>query len=212
MGALTTTQITQRVSVLLQDVAHVRWPIAEQLSYLTDGVRELCVLKPDACAKTATLSLVAGTRQTLPDDGVSLIDVIRNTVGDKRAPRRAYRELLDAYDPLWHASTPAQVVQHYTFDAQNQRVLHVYPPNTGTGALEIVYAAAPAELAEGDSLGVSDVWVPTLVNYVLYRCYSKDAEYAGNATLAAAYYTAFSNQLAGKTGAETAVDPNRNAV
>lgn len=212
MATLTTTPILTRVSTLLQDVTNIRWTKAELLTYLSDGQRELCVYKPDACVKTASMALVAGTRQTLPADGVAFVDVIRNTTGSQRAPRSVSREILDAQIPNWHSSTPAAEVLHYTFDPQNQKVIYTYPPNTGTGSLEVAYAASPVELTEGATLGVDDIWLPTLVNYVMYRCYSKDAEYAANAQLAVAYYQAFTTQVGAKTASEVAVDVNRNSA
>ena len=212
MATLTTTPILTRVATLLQDITNIRWPKTELLTYLSDAQRELCVYKPDACVKTATMPLVAGTRQTLPADGVAFVDVVRNTTGSQRAPRAVVRDILDAQIPSWHSATPAAEVQHFTFDPQNQKVIYTYPPNTGTGALEIVYAASPVELTDGATLQVDDVWMPTLVNYVMYRCYSKDAEYAANAQLAVAYYQAFTAQLGAKTAAETATDLNRNSA
>ena len=138
--------------------------------------------------------------------------VVMNMAGSKRAPRVVTREILDVETPDWHTSTPDVDVKYYTFDPQNQRVFYVYPPNTGTGSLEVVYAVSPPELADGDALQVDSVWLPALVNYVMYRCYSKDAEYAANANLAVAYYQAFTNLLAGKTSAEAALDARQNSV
>ena len=212
MATLTTTPILTRVAALIQDPTNVRWPKPELLAYLSDGQRELCLFKPDACAKTAVVNLVADTRQVLPSDGVVLIDVVRNMAGSKRAPRVVTREILDVQTPDWHTSAPDVDIKYYTFDPQNQRVFYVYPPNTGTGSLEVVYAVSPPELADGDALQVDSVWLPALVNYVMYRCYSKDAEYAANANLAVAYYQAFTNLLAGKTSAEAALDARQNSV
>ena len=75
MATLTTTPILARVAALVQDPTNVRWPKPELLAYLSDGQRELCLLKPDARAKTAVISLVADTRQVLPSDGVVQIAV-----------------------------------------------------------------------------------------------------------------------------------------
>lgn len=214
---LTTTAVTDRVGILLQDTTAIRWPVAERLQYASDAIREICAFKPDAAVKTAVASLVAGTKQSLPADGVMLVDVTRNMgVGGAtpgRAPRLVTREILDAQLPNWHNGTPAAEVIHYTFDAQNQKSYYVYPPQpaAGQGSLELVYAAVPTELAEGAALPLDDTWLPAIVNYVLYRCYSKDAEYAANANLAVAYYQAFNAQMVGRTNAEAAADVNRNA-
>ena len=218
MAALVTTPIVSRVSGLLQDAGNVRWTLPELLSYITDAAREVCIYKPEACAKTATVTLVAGTKQSLPADGSVLLDVVRNMgVGGAtpgRVPRLVSRDLLDAQNPNWHASTPAAEAKHYTFDPQSQKVFYVYPPqpSSGTGSLEVVYAAEPTEAVEGGSLGLDSTWVPAVVNYTLYRCYSKDAEYAANAQLAVAYYQSFNAQMTARTAAEQASDVNRNSA
>lgn len=217
MATLTTAAVTDRVGILLQDPTAIRWPIAERLSYVSDACREICSFKPDVFIKTAVHALSPGTRQTLPSDGVMLIDVTRNMgvsmSAPGRAPRVVTREILDAQIPNWHASAPSPDVVHYTFDPQNQRAFYVYPPQPAAnqGSLEIVYAGTPAELNEGDLLPIDDTWMPALVNYTLYRCYSKDAEYAANGNLAVAYYQAFTAQIVGRANAEAAFDINRNS-
>lgn len=211
---LTTTAVTDRVGILLQDTTATRWPVAERLQYATDAIREICLFRPDACAKAATVPLSAGTKQALPVDGVLLIDVLRNmgtggaTPG--RAPRRVQIGVLDAHVPDWHKSAASATAIHWLADPQNQKTFYVYPPQPAAdqGSLEIVYAAAPAELTDGAPLPLDDVWMPAIVNYVLYRCYAKDADFAGNAALATAYYQAFSAQIGGRSGAEEAVSAN----
>ncbi len=215
MAAIQVNDVVTRVAQLLQDTTHIRWPLAEKLQYITDAAREVCFFKPDACVKTSVVSLVAGTKQGIPADGTTLIDIVRNMgVGGATpgsAPRAVTREILDAQMPNWHASTPGAEVKHYTFDPQNQKVFYVYPPqpSSGTGSLEVVYAAEPTEAVEGGSLGLDSTWVPAVVNYTLYRCHSKDAEYAANANLAVAYYQAFNAQLVGRGNAEGAADPRQ---
>ena len=218
MAAIQVNDVVLRVGQLLQDTTHIRWPLAEKLQYITDAVREVCFYKPDACVKMAVANLVAGTKQGLPAEGTTLIDIVRNMgVGGATpgaAPRAVTRDILDAQMPGWHASTPAAEVKHYIFDPQNQRVFYVYPPQpaTGQGSLELVYSAEPGNATENGTLDLNGTWLPAIVNYALYRCYSKDAEYASNAQLAAAYYQAFNAQMVGRTNAEMGADINRNSA
>lgn len=220
MAAIQVNDVVTRVGQLLQDTTHIRWPLAEKLQYITDAAREVCFYKPEACVKTAVVNLVAGTKQGIPTEGTTLIDIVRNMgVGGASpgvAPRAVTREILDAQIPGWHASSAAAEVKHYTFDPQNQRVFYVYPPQpagVGTqGSLEMVYSAEPANATDSGTLDLDGTWLPAIVNYALYRCYSKDAEYAANANLAAAYYQAFNAQMVGRTNAEMAADINRNSA
>jgi hypothetical protein len=218
MAPIQVNHVVVRVGQWRQDTTHIRWPLAEKLQYITDAVREVCFYKPDACVKTAVANLVAGTKQAIPAEGTTLIDIVRNMGAGGAtpgvAPRAVTRDILDAQMPGWHASTPAAEVKHYVFDPQNQRVFYVYPPQpaTGQGSLELVYSAEPANATENGTLDLDGTWLPAIVNYALYRCYSKDAEYAANANLAAAYYQAFNAQMVGRTNAEQAADINRNSA
>ena len=218
MAAIQVNDVVTRVGQLLQDTTHIRWPLDEKLQYITDACREVCFYKPDACVQTSVATLVAGTKQTIPAAGTTLLDIVRNMgVGGTTpgiAPRIVTREILDAQQSDWHASPPDSVVRHYVFDQQNQKVFYVFPPQptTSQGSLEMVYSAEPAEAVSGGTLELDGTWLPAIVNYTLYRCYSKDAEYAANANLAQLYHQAFTGQLVGRTNAETASDVNRNSV
>ena len=86
---------------------------------------------------------MAGTRQSLPPDGVQLLDVVRNLPG--RAVRIVMREILDAQLPDWHSDAATTVVKHFCYSEQNLKTFYVYPPNTGTGTVELVYSAAPQD-------------------------------------------------------------------
>ena len=209
MAAVQVNDVVTRASEIVQDTTHVRWPLAEKLGYITDAVREICLYKPDALAKTATLSLVPGVRQPLPADCVALVDVLSN--GDGTSVRPTSRAQMDAVAPGWQTGTASAVVKHWMFDPQDQNQILVYPPqpSVSPGSLVITYAAAPTEAVAGGTLTIKDVWLPVIVNYVLFRLYSKDADYAGNANLATAYYQAFNAQLVGRGNAEGAADPRQ---
>ena len=56
---------------------------------------------------------------------------------------------------------------------------------------------------------VDDVYATALINYMLYRAYSKDAEYAANAAQATAFYQQFMALLGAKVTAETVTAPNQ---
>lgn len=219
MGTLTATAVIDRVSTLLQDTDNIRWPVAELLLWISDAQREVGSYKPDALVITGAVPLVAGTKQSLPANGIALIDVVRNMGANAttpgRAPRLVMREILDAQMPTWHSDTPSAEVRHYVFDPANQRTFYVQPPqpSVSPGSLEVVYSAAPANITTaGQSLILDDTWISAVTNYVLYRAYSKDAEYAANANLAVAYYQAFITQMTGRSNAEAMLDPNRNAT
>lgn len=207
MATITTASIISKVSILLQDITNIRWTQAELLDWLNDGQREIVMYKPNACIKNIDVALVAGTKQTLPADGISLIRVSRNTGGN--AITVAKSQVLDAGVPNWHASSRANSkVDHYCYSPFDPRTYYVYPPSPGGNSVELVYCAAPAAATLEGVISIDDIYGTLLINYIAYRAYSKDAEYAENAAFAQSYGATFVAQLTGKGNSEANTDPN----
>lgn len=200
--ALTAANILTRASDIIQDQTNVRWPTDELLRYLNDGRREIAIVRPDLYASTSVVTLSAGTKQALPSDGSRFLDAVRNMSGTSpsftagRAVRIVEREILDAQKPDWHTETGAATIQHFMFDERNPKVFYVYPPSNGSAKLEIVYSQTPTEItATSTELTNEDIYAGALVDYVCYRSFSKDSEYAGNAQRAGLHYQQFANSL-----------------
>ncbi|WP_025915801.1 DUF6682 family protein [Herminiimonas sp. CN] len=207
MATLPASSIINRVSILLQDAANVRWPRLELLDWLNDGQREVALYKPNACVRNIDVTLAAGTKQAIPADGNSLVDIPRNTNG--MAIRLVARGTLDVQVPDWHLPSKASAkVAHYCYSEHDPKNFYVYPPSPGGNSVEIVYNANPADAALGGAISIDDIYASALVDYVMYRAYSKDTEYAANGQTASNHYQAFIAAIRGKVGAEVATDPN----
>lgn len=208
---VTAQSIISRVRTQLIDVgATQHWSDAELLQWLSDGLRTLVGANPAASATRFELAMVAGTKQTLPADGHLLLDVERNTTG--RAVRKADQAALDAFSPEWHTSTQAAAVKHYIYNPLMQQQFYVYPPNDGTGSLQIIYSVMPADLtAVSDVLPVDDIYQTALFDYVMYRCHQKDSDYAAGG-VANAYFTAFQAVATGTVAGEAAQQPNSSGA
>jgi len=205
MATYTVTNLLNRASTLLQDPTNIRWPQAELVDWLNDGQREIAAFKPNAFVKNESFTLAAGSKQVLPAAGISLVDVPRNSNGN--AIRVVSREILDAQIPDWHTKT-GTAVKHYTYTAHDPKTFYVYPAVSG-GSVDIIYVSAPTDASIGGNITLDDIYAAALLNYVMYRAYSKDAEYAQNPALAKAYYDAFQAQLGGKATAEGVSNPNQ---
>ena len=207
--------IIRRVVETMQDNTSVRWPVAELVRYLNDGQREVVLYRPDSMVTNATVALVAGAKQAVPTNGSKLIDVIRNTAGTKRSVRMTVRNILDTQSPNWYNLAGVTEILHYMYDARDPKVFYVYPPAASTGAsVEIVYSAYPTDITEPadgavysavtGNISLPDIYGNVLADYILYRAYTKDSEYAGNAQRAQAHYAAFqaalTTEMAGTTG------------
>lgn len=216
--AITAQSIVRRAVETLQDTNNVRWSIGELVRYLNDGQREIATTRPDATATTISHALVAGTKQAIPTTGSKLISVVRNTGGSKRSIRMTNRVILDAQVPDWHDATGVTEIIHYMYDVREPKVFYVYPPAASSGAsVELVHSAYPADITEpgagtsytdvAGNISVADQYANALNDYILFRAYTKDAEYAANAARAQAHYGAFSGALGVEFSGTTGVTP-----
>lgn len=218
MATITGASLITRAATLIQDATAVRWPRTELLDWLNDGQREVVLLKPEASVTNAATVLTASTtRQTLPSTGIQLIDITRNMGAGGATPGQAIRlvsrEVLDAQVNTWHSdANSGGYIKHYTYDPRDPRVFYVYPKAPASAwYVELVYSSSPTDTTDGGSpsaIGVDDTYANALLDYMLYRAYSKDAEYAQNAQLAVAHYSAFQNSLGVKSQNDMSHNPN----
>jgi hypothetical protein len=177
------------------------------------------MVRPDANAVTAAFVPVLGARQALPAASMSLIDVPRNTGGNKRAIRKIALEDLDAINRDWRSMTAATEIIHFCYDPREPNVFDVYPPAAASGvSVDITYGAYPTDVPapSGDgkafttvagNISVNDQWGTALYNYMLARAFNKDAEYGGNAALSAAYMSTFTNLIGAQLQSSQTVAP-----
>lgn len=225
-GTLTGANLISRIQDILQDTTSIRWPEAELLRYINDAQREVTNLRPEATATTANVALVVGTKQSLPAGGLRLIKVTRNMsdasggATGKRAVRLVDADILNTQEPDWHDPTVSgdaahtTTVKHYIFDEDDPRSFYVYPGASSTSTfLEIVYSGAPTDLGNTSAtIAVDDIFGNAIIDYVLFRCYLKDAEFAGNQQRAGTHYQLFTGSLGAGGQAQFNVSPNQDQV
>ncbi|NCC40556.1 MAG: hypothetical protein EOM21_14095 [Gammaproteobacteria bacterium] len=215
--AVAVEDIITRAQIILQDTTGTRWPTAELLNWLNDSYKEIVQARPDLYpVTTPTFTCVAGTRQVAPTGALRMIDVVRNGGGTKRAVRLIDRRILDDQLPSWHSQSGSTEIQHWMFDPRTPREFLVYPPAASGASLEIVYSAVPAphDTATGN-IAIIDSYGNVMLDYILYRAYTKDAEYTANAARAQAHYGAMQNAIssgaasdaAGRPGAQPGLQP-----
>lgn len=199
MGTISARAVINRAKRIIQDQTGVRWPNDELLQWLNSGQREIVSLRPDAGAITETRQLVAGTKQSVPDSSIRVLDIIRNMGLDGSTPGDVVtyvtRNILDTQLRGWHYSTPSPTAVHWTYDDREPRTFYVFPPQpaTGRGSIDIIHSECPepctlagvalddgvgTTIASADSLiRIDDIYEPSLVDYVVFRSYNKNQEY-----------------------------------
>jgi hypothetical protein len=224
-GTITAANLLLRIRDTLQDTTGVRWLDAELLRYMNDAQREIVNLRPDAAADHGNVQLVTGTEQTIPDVGLRLIKVVRNmsatgsSATGKRVIRIVDREILDSQEPNWHDPTVSgdaahtTVVKHYVFDEDDPRKYYVYPGVAGNAYVEIVFSRSPTDFANtGSAVSyLDDTYANAIIDYVLYRAYMKDAEFAGNQQRSGMHYQLFTSSLGAGGQSQTMLSPNMDA-
>jgi hypothetical protein len=212
MGTITAQTIVNNAALQLTDVSNVRWTSAELLSWLNDGLRQIVTMQPNAASKIGTIALIAGTRQSIPSDGWMLLRVLRNMGTDGLTPGRAIRvisrEVMDAFNPYWHTDTPTLEVKNFIYDIEDQLAFHVYPPQKSGQYIELNYSQSPTNLTLSQAIPIFDVFASALLDYIMYRACSKDAEYAPGLQLAQLYLSTFTAAIAVKDKSEKEVTPD----
>ena len=222
------SEITSKAGIILQDTTHVRWPLAELYQWINDGQREVVMYKPEACVINEVINLEGGlTKQQLraPNDTngvarvpVRLLELTRNygLVSKSSTPGKAIRfidrTVMDAQNPDWHTlSTSDGVILHYMHDPRDPLTFYVYPKPWAATRVEAVYSFMPTPVSSpSTNLSVADIFSNAVLDYVLFRCYSKDAEFAGNGDRAMSHYNAFANAVGIKWQVDLDVSPAAN--
>lgn len=214
--------VISKVQTLLQDATSVRWSLLELQGWLNDAYRDAVNLRPDCNTLVGTFTCVAGPRQNITAQfpaALRLIEVVRNlaTTSDKRAVALTTRKTLDSQLRTWYANTQSPTIEQYVFDPRTPKEFLVYPPATTAAQLEVVYSAVPtahaltaeqlASSATAEVIRIDDSYANALIDYMMYRAYSKNTESTTNATKAGAYYQAFQNALGVKGQSEAASQP-----
>lgn len=206
MGTITTTSIITKAQALMLDAAGERWSQSDCLKWLNEGQRALLTYKPNAYVKRVTVDLAAGTTQSLPADAIALINIPANASG--LSVGVADLRVMDAKAPRWRQTDPEVEVRHFMYSTLDPKRYEVYPPNTGTGQVEMVHSALPPDATANGTISVDDIYEAPLVDYIAYRGYSQDSEYTPDQSRADKHLNAFIAALTGKAKGEAATTPN----
>jgi hypothetical protein len=167
--------ILDSVAGTLLDTAGRTWTPDELLDYLNEALRTTALVHHDIYVVQTAVVLAAGVQQEIPADGTALIDIPRNT--DGRIVTQVDKGLLDEASRFWPAGTQEAVVEHFTADPRNPLRYVIFPPNDGTGVVDLIYAAVPPQVMyAAEEIQIPDSYVAPLLNYVLAKAYMKNSK------------------------------------
>lgn len=193
--ATTVKDIFDRAGIILRDTEFRQWTEDELLAWYNEALAEVVRVRPEASALLHPQVLVAGSVQDLPANAVQLLRVSL-CVESGRAPRRTEIETLDSANPSWQSGTPSDSVKRYAVDGDNPRQFFVFPPNDGTGNIELVYSLVPENVIVSTGLfGLPAIYEAVVLNYILFRAFSKSSEDASHDSQANKYYSLFAEAV-----------------
>lgn len=198
---------------LLEDLAQVQlndpkgenWSLTELLRYLNDGLQLMVQYVPHEFSKVKTDTLVAGAEQSLPAQGVELVEILANVnANDTYAdvPFETTKRSLSLGDPAWRQASPG-TAKEWAKDPSSPTTYWVSPPAAAGNKVEIEYIEHPSTLVINGVLPIHGDLEPALADYVLYRAFSKDTDYAGEAGLSTLHYNSFLSAVGGGSHGES---------
>ncbi|WP_017445807.1 DUF6682 family protein [Gayadomonas joobiniege] len=199
MATIKVVDVIERAREISQDKTNISWSNDEWLMWFNDAVLAVVNARPDSLINNGEISTVAGSKQSIPDDGIRFIDLVQNI--DSGTPIRAIsRRQLDDQVPAWHKKSGTEV-HHFVFNPVDPKNFYIYPQPQVGHKLEIMYSIAPTSVeisdyeADTTVLPVDDVYLNPILDLMLYRAYSKDADYVENQQRAIAHQQAAYNAL-----------------
>lgn len=194
---ISVADLLRRLSNMMNDEQKTRWTEEEQIDWFNDAAREIVLRRPSARAVTELLALGEGTYQQCAQGTTQLLNVVRN-IGPTGKPGRAISigdlQQLDRADPDWHSLTPG-TTRHYMVDERNPTAFYVYPPAVDGALVEVLVALPPPKVSSAeDSIDMRIEFINAILNWAMFRCHTKDSEYAQGA-VATLHYEAFTDAI-----------------
>ena len=208
--ATTVRSILNRSAALLNDEEFTRWEESELLEWLNDGQRVIARgPATDVYVVRGNITAVAGTVQSLPSDGIRLVDVVKNVTDGSNIQQSDYA-IVDMLNSTWRNATAA-VAENYFYDERNPKEFEVYPPQSGGETIEIVYNAQPGDATVTGNIIIDDMYADALIDYIVYRGLSKDTEDTSTELRRAdSYYKAFLLGAGFKDTTDAMIEPRRS--
>lgn len=212
-----TEALVNSVRAELKDPNGVRFDDPALAEYLTSAGRMLAFLRPDEFSERAVVACVAGHVQTIPDDGLRLIEVSHNVdASDNPGDHISFvdERVLNRFAPSWRTETLVDAAIEYTWDDRRPREFLLVPPVNADVKVEISYAQDPGEIAVpgggtwGEIPKLPESYYNVVRHWLLFRMYSEQTSQIAKAE-AEGNWRQFFTMLGEKVPAEMRIDPRR---
>lgn len=216
MGTLLASELIAQASELAQDESNVTWSVAQALRWLNEAQRSVASVRPDSSISTASALLIVGTKQKI--SGRRIMGITRNMGSDGltcgKAIRLVERGVKDDFNPDWHCDDPSLVVKEYIYDERLPQDYWVWPPVSPSADvyIEVLESVDPADVSSSaDVITLNDIYAPSIIEWMAYRFFARDAEEIPELQRAALHFKNFFTLMGEKVSVDMAVSPKVRA-
>ncbi len=199
---------------LFGDTAYGTVSTNDWIRLYNEAVSAIISLRPDAHTETKTLTLVAGTQQTLTGTGeVRLMRLVCNMVAG--VPGQAIRAIAMKDIPSsWHsdAADAGYLIYEYAWSLSTPRDFWVYPQATVTNSkVSAIVATVPADATdyENDDHDLPAIYTSSVIDWMMHRIFSGDDERTPNYIKSRDHRQDFYKHLGFQTKADSALNPKQ---
>jgi hypothetical protein len=206
------TDIVGRARLILMDAGAKAWTDIELYGWLNDGRSVLYQLRPDIFTEDGEMTLVAGTRQTVPDQSDRLFTIEHNVSHkDKRTISLTTDQVLDRFRPQWRTKKQSTEIEHYLYAEAGGTDYEVYPPAVVGVKVWGSWAKPPAALTVGSTvdLDAEGELATAYIDYVLARAFQKESTSAPSfVELSKTHFALFNMATASDAQTKLTLSPN----
>jgi len=190
---MTPQDVIDDVRVLINDTTITyRYSDTALLQFVNEAMGRIAVLRPDLFSTFGTVACTAGAViQSAPTGSFRLMEVMR--IQNGAAVVESNRETMDQNLPSWPSDTAA-AASVWMRHPRDPNKFFIYPKAPSSQTLEIEYALSPVKVVIGGTLALPDVYLPVLVDCVVFLTQSIDNEHV-NSGRAKLFYDSFTQAL-----------------
>lgn len=198
------SRLVTTVARQLYDEQNTDWSADELVTWVEEALGAIGDLRPDLVTEEREVTLDPGARQEKPSDAARVINVLgtKSEQGDEPSSVSTFDiRVMRATAPGWERATPNPIARQFALSADHT-AYWLYPPQpdpAGYGDIEVIPAFDLPR--SGDSgynshtITLDSRFARALVDYALYRAYSKDMDAAAQGDRANLHLQAFNQAL-----------------
>ncbi|MDW6094055.1 DUF6682 family protein [Vibrio rhizosphaerae] len=186
------SKLIERAGSALVDSSFTLWSKGFHLDSLNDAIAALTMAVPKSSSKTADIEISAGQwKVSLPEDGYSLLAV--NHCDGYGMEQIDLIRLTHLY-PDWRKQSDTRPA-NWMFNPDDNQTFFIFPASESPVSIEIEYSRYLSVASEEDDIDIHEIYSSPLLDYMMYRAYSRDGQAEAQQAKAVAHFQAFQMAL-----------------